>query len=151
MIAKNLLIDIFKIAGKVGLLLQNKVVAEDALNDLMPGLFDVGMTLLNSCSKKIPESQLELIIKDLQNSINLTFTSLHILIQPHMQSKNSEKVIGLKDVLGSELYLRSLLVGAEQVETRVDVVESIGGLMESGSMKGNKKIVRERYDHIVFY
>ena len=49
--------DIFKIAGKIGLLIQTKTLEVIAFEGLMPLLFDIGMAMLSSCSKKVRASE----------------------------------------------------------------------------------------------
>jgi len=130
---KALNVDVFKVAGKVGLLISNKVVTPEQLEDGLPPLFEAGMTLLNACNA--PRGGGLHTIPQISEGISSAAEHLHDTVSAHMQEKNSAKILACSETLSDPEYLRLLLTDASLANERAEVAASIEGLLESGSMK----------------
>ena len=99
------MIDIMKIAGKIGIMFQNKILTKESFNGLPPHLFTVAVNYQGFLGER-DDSRRE--TEPTRESMKKLYDATYALIKDHMQPKNSSKLTSIFEYLMSEEHLDSL-------------------------------------------
>ncbi|GMI33479.1 hypothetical protein TeGR_g6588 [Tetraparma gracilis] len=141
--AKQLMVDIMKIVGKVGLLYSNKVVSEESFEPIVPSLLEMASNLQYNLDLKDSSSRDGRAVAD-------AFEKLHKilfnLIKDHMQEKNSAKLTHVCDYLKSSKHLDALFTDPHLEAQRITMHTHISRLVDpfSAEMEATNKNLREQ-------
>jgi len=149
--AKSLMVDIMKITGKIGLLLSNKTIKEEAFQPVVPFLLDVASAFqYNLDLKDASQRGSKLVSESMEALYETTFN----LIKSHMQEKNAAKLTRVCEYLASSAHLEPLFHDQALEAHRITMQTHINRLMNpySDEMSATNKHLRaaskKRYEKL---
>ncbi|GMI05403.1 hypothetical protein TrRE_jg3164 [Triparma retinervis] len=142
-VAKSLMKDVLKLAGKVGLLMGDGTVGEEDFKGAMPHVFELAQGIIEGMDTL---GGAEGCVEAVGTHIIQAGDEVYRVVQPYMQDKNSGKIKGVAKVLAEPEYLRSLMARGDLSGPRQILRDNIQGFMESnqGMRSMNEFLTKER-------